>query len=243
MADSSLSHKLKIEPYLKHLLKENAPHIVIFVVLVALTFVAVPISWGKYQEHATTASKLEGEVKTLREKAKSLDTLLATTPQDLSGDVKIMQTLIPDVEDYFSIIYSLDQLSASTNFIIVSYQINLQESQEGVLALSITGVGDSEAFIEFLKKYNFEGGRLMTAKSITLTDQEFEGISLAVSFYSKPVDVKDNTGINYVKSLKRLQELKDKVSFVVREDAVGGPGLGLGTEATGSGYPTKSDPF
>ena len=41
---------------------------------------------------------------------------------------KILTTLIPETEDYFSIIYALETISQNTGFSIVSYTINLSNT-------------------------------------------------------------------------------------------------------------------
>lgn len=244
MADSLKLRKVRLNPYTKHLLKENTPYIAIGGALILLTLFVIPIAFNKYMEHSGAAAKLEEDVRELEKRAQTLDTLLQETPEDLSNDVRIMQTLIPDFEDYFSVISTLEEISQKTNFIITTYTINLEGSKEGTLSLSISGVGDQEAFTEFLRSYNFIGGRLATVSNVKLGEEgtveegaeatSSASINLAMNFYSKRVDAKSSSGVNYKKSLSRLAELKNKISFVVREPVDEQPLVN---------YPTKDNPF
>ena len=105
--------------------------------------------------------------------------------EKLDEDVKFLNTLIPDVEDYFSVIYALEQLSKKTNFVITSYSVNVKASTTDKLRINVTGVGDSESLIHFLKDYNFDGGRLITSDKVQL-DPNFSGsIIINLTFYNK----------------------------------------------------------
>ena len=53
------------------------------------------------------------------------------------------------------------------------------------IRIKATGVGDSQSFVDFLKNYNFSGGRLITSDKVQL-DPNFSGsIIIDLTFYNK----------------------------------------------------------
>ncbi|OGK18340.1 hypothetical protein A3G67_03545 [Candidatus Roizmanbacteria bacterium RIFCSPLOWO2_12_FULL_40_12] len=224
----------KINPYLKHLLRENAGYIAVLVALFISTIVFFSFLNSKLSENQTQISTLENDIKELQDK-QSL--LAAATGQDagsLDNDVKIMQNLIPDFEDYFSILYALDTLSQKTGFLVNSYTINLGSSSTDKLSVVVSGVGNPDSFLKFLNEYNFGGGRLITSEKIELETKESDAFKLNLTFYSKKVSATNEKSLNYRTALQEFQKLKSKVSFSLRDSEV---------VATSESYPIKSNPF
>mgnify|MGYP001572513715 FL=1 len=156
--------------------------------------------------------------------------------EKLDGDIKLLNTLIPNAEDYFSIIYALEKLSQKSNFIITNYVVNVGASTSEKLRVSITGVGDSQSFVDFLKEYNFSGGRLITSDKIQL-DPSFSGsIIIDLTFYNKKTVVSNKLEMSPNSNIyKELETLKAKVDFnFVDNQATDTPSLD---------YPKKSNPF
>ncbi len=225
--------RLKINPYLLSLIKENLIYIVANLVLVVVTIAVLTYNLRQLPEKDTQIATLENDVKDLTAKANLLNTPFLTEKADLDATIKVLDTLVPSLEDYFSIIYSLNELSKKTNFIINSYSINLQESSANKLQLIISGIGDQDAFMRFLKDYNFSGGRLMTCDRLELSSRYSGSIRLNVAFYNKSVTGGGaNTLALTTKDWQELNKIKSKVSFLLKE-----------ASPESLIYPKKTNPF
>lgn len=225
--------KTKINPYLKYLLKENLGYIGLLVGLIIVSIIAVYFLSIRISENQVIIDARAKEVKELQNKQNLIAAATSQNPQGLTEDVDILKNLIPDTEDYFSIVYALDELSQKTGFIISSYTINLASSSTNKLSLIVSGVGNSDAFLKFLQDYNLGGGRLITTEKIELNAKDVETFRLALNFYNKKVSEGADTNLNYAASLKQFAKIKDKVSFA----------LSPLSEATSEAYPTKQNPF
>ncbi len=225
--------KIRVNPYLKHLLRENLGYIAVLGALIVVTVVLLSLLLGKLSENQTAISELKKTTSDLQDKQSLLAAAASQNASSLNEDVKIMQSLIPDFEDYFSILYSLDKLSQKTGFLINSYTINLQKSSVDKLLVVVSGVGNPDSFLKFLKEYNLGGGRLITTEKIELDSKTSDSFKLNLTFYSKRVTAQDDKSLNYRTSLQNFQKLKSKVSFIVQPSA---------SESAGT-YPTKTNPF
>ncbi|MDO8741741.1 MAG: hypothetical protein Q7J11_01185, partial [Candidatus Roizmanbacteria bacterium] len=134
-----------------------------------------------------------------------------------------------------SVIYALEKLSQKSNFIITEYTVNVGNSASERLKLEVTGTGDSQSFINFLKDYNFGGGRLITSDKIQL-DQNFSGsIKIDLTFYSKSVLIGKDLETPNNKIFEELETLKSKVNFNFNNN--------VATDSADLNYPKKSNPF
>lgn len=228
--------KTKIKPFIKRLLKENIYYIFGNIFIFVLIIITIKIGFTEIASYKRKIAILEAENVELMNKVTLMNSAVPDSKK-LDEDVKFLNTLIPDVEDYFSVIYALEQLSRKTNFIITSYSVNVKASTTDKLRINVTGVGDSESLIHFLKDYNFDGGRLITSDKVQL-DPNFSGsIIINLTFYNKKT-VAANKLETSVKSstYKELEDLKKKVNFTFDGNEV----------ASGSStldYPKKSNPF
>lgn len=225
--------KTKINPYLKYLLKENLGYIGLLIGLIAVSAIALYLLSMRISENQAMIDTRAKEVNDLQNKQQLIAAATNQNPQGLTEDVDILRSLIPDYEDYFSIVYALDELSQKTGFIISSYTINLASSSANKLSLVVSGVGNSDAFLKFLQDYNVGGGRLITTEKIELNAKDIDSFRLALNFYNKKVSDSADTNLNYAASLKQFDKIKDKVSFVLSPEP----------EATTEAYPTKQNPF
>jgi len=160
--------------------------------------------------------------------------------EELDSDIAFLNQLIPSAEDYFSIAYTLDTLSRKTNFIVTDYSVDLRQSNSNKLKLTINGVGDRASFLKFLKDYNYGGGRFITSGNIELLPQQAEEIKVDVTFYNKGVSVdKNNQVIIDSQSIQAVNNLKNKVGFVIKSEAPQGTPEGT----LDMNYLKKSNPF
>ncbi len=227
--------KTKIKPYLLRLLKENSLYIITLILLSFLLIFFVSVNLPKLEKNQQEIKTLSQEVNELKTKV-SLINSLATNPAQLEEEIKFINALIPGEEDYFSIIYALEQLSLKTGFVITSYTVNIKNSNTNKLQLSITGVGDKEAFMKFLKQYNFGGGRLITSDEIELSPQFSGGIKINLTFYNKNIAKEKIPLTNQnAKFLSEKKEKKNKIQFSFKESSPEGE--------LDYNYPRKTNPF
>lgn len=227
--------KTKINPYLKHLFKENLGYIGVLAGLLILTVILAFVLSGKITENSAQIKKLEKEVVELQDKQNLLTTTASEGTTNLEEDIRIIQALIPDAEDYFSILYALDQLSQKTGFLINSYTINLTQSTKDKLSVVVTGVGDADSFLRFLQEYNFGGGRLITTEKIELGSDQSEAFKLNLTFYNRKVVGQNTKRLDYKRALENFKKIKSKVTFDFLPQST--------PDTTGGSYPVESNPF
>jgi len=228
--------KKLINPYIKSLIKENLMFIITLIILIFLIIFIHVYNLQKNSENNIKISELEKEVQKYENKSRILNSPFAqSNKEDLESYVQILNMLIPNTEDFFSIIYSLEKLSNKTGFNISSYSVNLKTSTKNKISISILGTGNQDYFTNFLKSYNFSGGRFITIDNIELTP-EFSGlISLDLSFYSKSSsDMKNAPLVLNQKAFDELSKIKNKINFQLMEKQ---------EAEIDTNYPKKSNPF
>jgi len=227
--------KTKIKPFIQRLIRENIFYIFGNVFILILIVVSVRIGLSENLNYNKKISALKTELSQLQNKITLMNTVIPST-ESLDEDLNFLNTLIPNVEDYFSIIYSLEKLSQKSNFIITEYSVDVNKSTTQKLKLSVIGVGESQTFINFLKDYNFGGGRLITSDKIQIDPNFFGSIKIDLTFYAKSVLTDKNLGqITDYKFFEELEALKSKVNFSFTEN--------IATDSADLEYPKKTNPF
>ncbi|MFA6533006.1 MAG: hypothetical protein WCT22_03345 [Patescibacteria group bacterium] len=227
--------KLKIKPFLRRLLKENIYYLIGNIFIFVLIIVTIKIGITNNSDYEKKISSLKIELNQLKNKVTLMNTTVPSS-EKLDEDLYFLNNLIPNLEDYFSIVYALEKLSQKTNFIITSYTVSVGNSTAEKLKLNVSGTGDSQTFIDFLKNYNFGGGRLITSDKIQLDPNFFGTIKIDLTFYTKNVSLSQNLEMEPDdKIFKELEALKSKVNFAFEfADATSEPDLS---------YPRKLNPF
>ncbi len=226
---------IKIKPFIRRLIKENIFYMIGNLFIFVLIIITIKIGLSQNSNYQTKISALKIEMVQLQNKITLMRTTIPST-EKLDEDLNFLNTLIPNVEDYFSIIYALEKLSQKSNFIVTSYSVSVAKSTAQKLKLNVTGVGDSQAFIDFLKSYNFEGGRLITSDKIQLDPNFFGSIKIDLTFYTKNVTTSQNLEIAPdPKIFKELEALKSKVNFTFDSNQE--------INDQDLNYPRKSNPF
>lgn len=228
--------KTRIRPYAEFLIKQNLAYIVLMIGLIISTvgisvFLNHQVSWINAQ-----IETLRPDVDQLRNKRAAIRSVIGESSENLDQDLQLMSALIPDSEDYFSIITALESLSQQTGFRIDSYTINLQASTSTRLSLTVNGVGDNQSFLNFLQNYHINGGRLITAENIGI-DPKATGSSLRLdlNFYNRKATGDIATGSAPIATAAQdLAQIKSKIRF----SFVQAP-----EEAQIQDYPTKANPF
>jgi hypothetical protein len=232
--------RIKIRPYLKFLLIENTIYIVLaFILIIAILFIP-SYFLNKFSANQEEISQLEEELKQMQSKKNALIFLSSSKSQNLDEYYNLMTSLIPESENYFSILYTLENLSRLTNFNITSYTINLAKSNENKLSVDVSGVGEQEDFLNFLNQYNVAGGRLITAEKINLGKDNTSGLTLSLNFYNKKSSLFQSTKEDYQKTLVKLNDIRDKVKFTFKNQEIT---QSNNVDETTESYPIKTNPF
>ncbi len=202
---------------------------VVFIILSFMIYIAVTNFLKTQAELISTQTEVDG----LDKKVRVLESNKALTQSQITNYNKLLTQLIPDQEDYFSILFALEQLSEKTGFKIIGYSIQLSESSPEKLQVQVQGDGDSEAFLKFLNDYKFAGGRFITNESISYTSGQVGQIHLALNFYSKKVNPGEGElAVLTPKQIDLMQEIQSKTTVVFKD-----------AEPVVTSYPTKSNPF
>lgn len=227
--------KNKIKPFIKRLIKENIYYIIGNIFIFILIIITIKIGVTESVNYKTKIDFLKLENTELMNKVTLMNSSIPVS-EKLDEDVKFLNTLIPDTEDYFSIIYALENLSQKSNFAITNYTVNVGASTSEKLKIRVTGIGDSKSFIDFLKDYNFSGGRLITSDKVEL-DPNFSGsIIIDLTFYNKKTVAANKLGKSPNSNVfKELESLKVKVNFSFDNNS--------GSSSPSLDYPRKSNPF
>lgn len=231
-----MKFNLKINSYLKNLIKENILFFLLFIILFIFTLTISFINFPKLNELDAKINQNKLEITDIKNQITFLDENV--DENELDFYLNIITNLIPYREDYFSIIYALETLSKKTGFLITSYQINLTNSTQNKLKLIVSGVGDKQIFLEFLKNYNFAGGRLITADEITLTEDETSEIKINLTFYNYPANQK------FVKiTLERFKNDFDTFKKIISKIQLNIAGQKEENNEIKLEYPKKQNPF
>lgn len=236
----------KIRPYLRFLIKQNLVYFILFGGLVVVSVIIIPLFISQINRDASNIEKSKIETSSLLIKQRVLQAVVDENKDDINQDLALVTGLIPDEEDFFSMIYSLEKLSQTTGFIINNYTVNLTKSSANKLSITVTGEGGSDTFLELLRTYNFAGGRLITAEKIGINPLQQSGISLDLNFYHKIATLETNEKLDYQGSINELNEIRSKTKFsIVNEVSPQQPSDSTSPEKfSGSeDYPTKTSLF
>ncbi len=152
----------------------------VFLFLFAYFAFQVITTYQLIEETRAQQTKLQGEISYFNLASK-------LTADDVEGYNTLLLRLIPEVEDYFSIIASLERLSLYTGLDVSRYSIDLPEQGKDKYTLSIVGTVPQSILPLFLQNYQYGTGRLVTIESMTLSDAKENNINLVLSFYSQAV--------------------------------------------------------
>ncbi|MCX7956070.1 MAG: hypothetical protein N2593_03150 [Patescibacteria group bacterium] len=212
--------KIKIKPYLYNLIKLNIFYIFSFIFLFFLFLFVLIFSTIRIINLNNYLNNLKNEVNDLNNKVVFYN-YDENKKERIEESIKILNTLLPNIEDYFSIIYSLERLSIKTGFTIVNYSIDTSQIFSNRLKISAEGIGDSQSFLNFLNEYNFSGARLITSDKVEFNNEKSGLIKINLTFYHKNNKQNfQNTDQQYSNLEKNIdnilidiEKIKQKVNF------------------------------
>src|SRR3972149_9523987 len=118
---------IKIKPYLVKLIKENIIYIAGNLLLILLIATVIKIGIDRTAVENRKVDVLKKDISSLQSRFNLLNSVAADSAS-LDNDIKLLNSLIPNIEAYFSLIYALDALSRKTGFVITSYSVNMKIS-------------------------------------------------------------------------------------------------------------------
>lgn len=221
----------RVKHYLNFVWEEIST--IISLIIVFLIGILLIYSIYNYQNTKATVNKTRLEIAQTKSRVEILKKSKALVEKELDETNKLLSILIPDTEDYFSIIYALESISKQTGFIIDDYVLSLIKSSEK-LSVTVNGSGNIESFMNFLKNYSFAGGRFITSEKVEFSNSTSSGTKILLNFYSKQIDI-DNQVIPELtqRDIDFLKKIKDKISINLIGDK----------EKLDEDYPTKTNPF
>jgi len=201
---------------LKLLISKKYISVVLFIVLdivflVFISFLGYKI-YGVYSEIQT----LKTEIDQLRSSS-----LLIKNNKDLLEDNigeynTVLDSIIPDTETYFQVISAFEQLEAKTGVNIESYSINLPETTEDKMSLSLTITGTKESIETLFENYHYFGGRLMTNEKLEFNPEGLDSMTFLVNLFHASTDESASgggSGSNVISSddIEFIKQIEDKL--------------------------------
>ena len=220
---------------LKFLMQEHMSVLIVYAVLRFLAFFAFLGVKGYFDTKESLAS-LTLDVNALNAKATIIKTNSGMVKENIDEYNQILGRIIPDTEDFFSIIAALENLSQNTGFRIIRYNINLSASNREKLALIVEGDGDADSFLKFLEDYPFSGGRLATSEKLEFATTEVGKIKLSLNFYHKKSPSNNQPVAAFTaKDIALMEDIRSKVNILTQPTDDQTPAV--------SNYETKQNPF
>jgi len=226
--------KIKFDYPVKRLLGANLIYFVTFLTLNTVLLISAIFFLHQQRENSIKTDSLQAQTAKLNKKKELLEfnNQFINDEIDLADINLVLSQLIPSEDDYFSIALALEKLSLQTNFIITSYSIAINQSTTEKLAIVIEGQGDADSFLAFLKAYKFEGGRVITADKIELTEDDIIDAKININVYR-----------GKARTIEALETLTDEDRRLI-EDVLQKVKVEFKTEESVlDEYPTKSNPF
>jgi hypothetical protein len=220
---------------LKRILIDQWSLFVSFAVFMLL-FLIVFIFYAKFNEQKKDVELMDGEVKMLKNRFDTLKYNKSLTEDQIKDFNKLLASLVPETEDFFSIIYALEEISTVSRFAITDYTIDIGRSNVERLTLTVEGKGDTEAFLTFLKEYQFAGGRLVTSDKIQYGGESSANTKIMLNFYSKRFTFNESVQVPQLskEEIAKLESIKQKIKFQFSSAVY---------QSVDTDYTTKNNPF
>ena len=204
------------------------------ILVVPVVIIMCLISFSSYIKAKEETSQIEQEVADIRNQVDVFNQNKQLVQADLDLYNNLLLSIIPNKEDYFTIILALEKLSVDTSFKIDKYTILLGETTTNKLALSVEGSGDPTAFLKFLQQYQYEGGRLITNEKMEFSTANVGQTKLSLNFYNKPLQQTEQK-IEPIKpqDINIIKEIQQKVAIQYTDTSA----------VEDLNYETKENPF
>lgn len=202
----------------------------------SLLFLVVLIFYAKTNSQRKDVELMTAEVQLLKNRYDTLKYNKTLTEDQIKEYNKLLVSLIPETEDYFSIIYALEQISASSHFTITDYTIDVGKTNRERITITAEGTGDANAFLTFLEDYPFSGGRLATSDKIQYGGDNAGNTRITLNFYNKRFTFNESVQVPQLSKteLAKLDSIRQKIKFQFSS---------AGFQTVDTNYNAKSNPF
>jgi len=206
-----------------------------FIIFIFL-FVIVFVFYSRFNEQKKEIELMDTEVKMLKNRFDTLTYNKSLTEDQIKEYNKLLASLVPETEDFFSIIYALEEISIVSDFRITDYTITINQKGGEKLTLIVTGSGNAESFLTFLKEYQFAGGRLVTSDKIQFDGGNSGNSRIALNFYNKQFTFNESIQVPQLskEGIIKLEAIKKKIKFQFSSG---------GYQTVNTDYSTKKNPF
>ncbi len=220
---------------IKRVLIDQWSVFVSFGVFVLLLFVVLVI-YARFNEQKKEVDLMSNEVTLLKDRSDTLKYNKSLTADQIQGYNKLLASLIPETEDFFSIIYALEEISIASQFIITDYSIDVGKTTQEKLTLTAEGRGDTDTFLRFLQEYQFAGGRLVTSDKIEYGGLNAGSTKITLNFYNKRFAFNESVKVPQLTKadIQKLEDIKSKIKFQFSSSDY---------QTVGTDYPLKKNPF
>lgn len=204
----------------------------VFILLLCVVY----ISYTRFTSQKEETGVIGNEVQALKKKFDTLKINEALTENKIKEYNLLLASLVPETEDFFSIIYALEHISSVSQFMITNYTIDVSKTNNERLTLTVEGKGDAEAFLSFLQEYQFSGGRLATSNKIQYGDVSSGSTRVALNFYNKRFTFDSAAQVPQLSQddVAKLEAIKQKIKFQFSSSEY---------QLVNPVYPLKKDPF
>lgn len=225
---------IKIDIYTLKLIRENLLYLFFLIFVVLLFVLIIPFQVKRYFDYGQKIKSVGKEIKQLEAKEAIISTV---NPDEVDELIAALDRLLPETEDYFSIISALENISYQTGFRISSYSVKFDKKKSTKTQLKIEGEGDLDSFLNFLKSYQFKSDRLITINNIKFSSENLTN-SLTLNFYTKEVkNLKEPTRLVIDKEgIDKIKQIAKKLKSTKLDFLESSSDLDLD-------YPTKDNPF
>ena len=172
--------KKRFDIYTLRLIKDNGIYLFLLLIFIILLFGFIPLQINHFFSLDERNKKLNQELTQLKNQQNLVINLKSN---QLDQAIKTINTLVPNSEDFFSIITALETISSKTGFSISQYRISLADISKQSIPIEITGVGGTGSIVNFLNGYHFSGGRLITITSLEYSPSVTK-LNLVLNFHN-----------------------------------------------------------
>lgn len=220
---------------IRRILTDQWQMILSFVVFLLLLIV-VFIFYARFNAQKKEVDLMSGEVLMLSNRFNTLKYNKTLTEDQIKEYNKLLASLIPETEDFFSIIYALEEISRVSHFIITDYAIDVNKTNREKLTLTAEGRGNSEEFLNFLQQYQFAGGRLVTSDQIQYGGRNSGSTRITLNFYSKRFAFNETVQVPQLskEEIQKLEVIKKKITLQFSSSDY---------QTVTTDYAIKNDPF
>jgi len=207
---------MEIADKLKLLISKKYISVVLFVLLdiVFILFLAY-LGYKMYGIYTETQA-LNVEIDQL----KSSSLLIKNNKDLLEGNIGeyniLLDRMIPDSETYFQVISALEQLEDRMGVSIESYSINLSETTEEKMSLTLTISGTKESIESLFEYYRYSGGRLITNEELEYSRKDLESTIFIINVFHAAADTtlsSDGSGSNIISTedIEFIKSIEEKL--------------------------------